>query len=166
MILLTVVKVTYPLHVRHVGVVGGLARQQRHSRRAAQRHGAVVLVEGGALGGDVLGQQRLVLRRVHQLVLVVGQDEDDVGLRGSTFALASSRSRRSSRVRGAQDLQAKEAGGEQDGRQRHLVEDLLSERWSWSRSRRRSWVWGRVARRLILALLEVHGERRSSGGLV
>lgn len=67
--------------------MGGLAREQRHARRAAQRHGAEMLLEEGALVGEVLLEERLVVERIEVQVLVVGHDEDEVGLaRGPTMA--------------------------------------------------------------------------------
>lgn len=64
--------------VRHIGVVGGLAGQEAHTRRTAQRHGAVVARIERALVQQMLLQQRLILDRRQVKILIVGDDEDNV----------------------------------------------------------------------------------------
>lgn len=68
-------------HVGDVGVVGELARPEVDAAGAADGDGAVVLGEGRALIHKVLLHQWHVVQRVHVRVLVVGQDEDDIGPR-------------------------------------------------------------------------------------
>jgi len=58
-----------------------LARPQAHSRGTADGGGAVMAVIQRALVCDVLLQQRHILERVDMLILVIGQEKDDIGLR-------------------------------------------------------------------------------------
>ena len=67
------------VHVGDIGVVGELASPQRDSRRAAERRGAVVPLVESALVGEVLFDHGEIVHGLHVQVLVISQDEDNVG---------------------------------------------------------------------------------------
>ena len=58
-----------------------LAREQRHTRRTAQRDGAKVLLKPRPLLRKVLLHRSLVVKRVEVQILVVCHDEDEIRLR-------------------------------------------------------------------------------------
>lgn len=57
-----------------------LARQQRHSRRTAQRNRAKVLLKPRPLLLEMLLHRLLILNRIEMQVLVVRHDEDEIRL--------------------------------------------------------------------------------------
>lgn len=58
----------------------GFSGPEAYSAWTAECDGAVVVLEGGSFVCDVFLQRRHVRERVHVKVLVVCQDEDDIGL--------------------------------------------------------------------------------------
>lgn len=66
--------------VGDVRIVCSLAGQQRDPGGTALRDSAEVLLEPGALLRKVFLDGRLVVKRVHEHILVIGHDEDEVWL--------------------------------------------------------------------------------------
>lgn len=60
--------------------MSGLATHERNATRAAYCDGGVVIYEACPLGDKVLLQGGHVVQGAMMIVLVVGKDEDDVGL--------------------------------------------------------------------------------------
>ena len=59
--------------------MSGLAAHKRHPTRAAYGDGGVVICEGRPLGDKVLLQGRHIVQRVVMIVLVIGEDENNIG---------------------------------------------------------------------------------------
>lgn len=82
------------VEVRHVGVVSELSRPKTRPRRTADGCCAVVMLEKGTLIDETFLDEGDVVQGVHPDVLVVCEDEDDVGTLGLAFKL---------RTRGAEE---------------------------------------------------------------
>ena len=102
------------VHVGDVGVVRQPARQQGDTGRAADGRGAVVALVQSAFVDEVLLDQGDIVQRVHVQVLVVGQDEHNVGLLavgiGAEFAAQTQRPLLVAASQDGRELQARREG--------------------------------------------------------
>jgi hypothetical protein len=76
------------IDISHVMIVRCFPRPKRDTRGTAQSVGTEMVSELGPLVCNEFSSARHVLQRVHVQVLIVGEDQDDVG---SLFSSASAR---------------------------------------------------------------------------
>lgn len=78
------------IDIRDIGIMRRAACPERHARRAADGNRAKVSLKEGAPVGQMLLHKWHVIEGLHVQVLVVGQDEDNVGTVTAAAAAAAS----------------------------------------------------------------------------